>query len=106
MECSGVGIYLQGFVKMVGANVGAMEEQLTQAEGELSTLPGAFKKIFRTISVPSFLNVRRTHLCSFFVLFCSVPLAVWGVCLICLYFALLGHAVFNSAADREQFFKQ
>ncbi|XP_019745807.1 biogenesis of lysosome-related organelles complex 1 subunit 4 [Hippocampus comes] len=47
---------LEGFVKMVGANVGAMEEQLTQAEGELSTLPGAFKKIFRTISVPSFLN--------------------------------------------------
>ncbi|XP_077363145.1 biogenesis of lysosome-related organelles complex 1 subunit 4 [Festucalex cinctus] len=47
---------LEGFVKMVGANVGAMEEQLTQAEGELATLPGAFKKIFRTMSVPGFLN--------------------------------------------------
>lgn len=49
---------LQAFVKMVGANVNAMEEQVTQAEGELGTLPGAFKKILRTMSVPGFLNVR------------------------------------------------
>lgn len=42
---------------MVGANVNAMEEQVTQAEGELGTLPGAFKKILRTMSVPGFLNV-------------------------------------------------
>lgn len=48
---------LQAFVKMVGANVSAMEEQVTQAEGELGTLPGAFKKILRTMSVPGFLNV-------------------------------------------------
>lgn len=48
----------QAFVKMVGSNVGAMEEQVTQAEGELGTLPGAFKKILRTMSVPGFLNVR------------------------------------------------
>lgn len=48
---------LQAFVKMVGANVTAMEEQVTQAEGELGTLPSAFKKILRTMSVPGFLNV-------------------------------------------------
>ncbi|XP_075995444.1 biogenesis of lysosome-related organelles complex 1 subunit 4 [Genypterus blacodes] len=47
---------LEAFVKMVGANVGAMEEQVTQAEGELGPIPSAFKKIFRTVSVPSFLN--------------------------------------------------
>ncbi|KAM3858491.1 biogenesis of lysosome-related organelles complex 1 subunit 4 [Diretmus argenteus] len=47
---------LEAFVKMVGANVTAMEEQVTQAEGEQGTLPGAFKKIFRTMSVPGFLN--------------------------------------------------
>ncbi|CAJ1083447.1 biogenesis of lysosome-related organelles complex 1 subunit 4 [Xyrichtys novacula] len=47
---------LEAFVKMVGANVNAMEEQVTQAEGELGTLPGAFKKILRTMTVPSFLN--------------------------------------------------
>lgn len=46
---------LEAFVKMVGANVNAMEEQVTQAEGELGTLPGAFKKILR-VTVPSFLN--------------------------------------------------
>ncbi|KAL6457550.1 hypothetical protein MHYP_G00345130 [Metynnis hypsauchen] len=45
---------LEAFVKMVAANVNAMEEQVTQAEGEVKTLPGAFKKIFR--SVPGFLN--------------------------------------------------
>lgn len=49
---------LQAFVKMVGANVSAMEERVTQAEGELGTLPGAFKKILRTMTVPGFLNVR------------------------------------------------
>lgn len=43
---------------MVGANVSAMEEQVLQAEGELGTLPGAFKKILRTMTVPGFLNVR------------------------------------------------
>ncbi|KAM6899747.1 biogenesis of lysosome-related organelles complex 1 subunit 4 [Xenentodon cancila] len=47
---------LEAFVKMVGANVSAMEEQVTQAEGELGTLPSAFKKILRTMSVPGFLN--------------------------------------------------
>lgn len=47
---------LEAFVKMVGANVNAMEEQITQAEGEQATLPGAFKKILRTMSVPGFLN--------------------------------------------------
>ncbi|XP_066531260.1 biogenesis of lysosome-related organelles complex 1 subunit 4 [Hoplias malabaricus] len=45
---------LEAFVKMVAANVSAMEEQVTLAEGEVKTLPGAFKKIFR--SVPGFLN--------------------------------------------------
>lgn len=49
---------------MVGANVNAMEEQVTQAEGELGTLPGAFKKILRTMSVPGFLNVRApSYIC-------------------------------------------
>ncbi|XP_068603097.1 biogenesis of lysosome-related organelles complex 1 subunit 4 [Brachionichthys hirsutus] len=47
---------LEAFVKMVGANVSAMEEQVAQAEGELGTLPSAFKKILRTMSVPGFLN--------------------------------------------------
>ncbi|XP_075873245.1 biogenesis of lysosome-related organelles complex 1 subunit 4 [Nelusetta ayraudi] len=47
---------LETFVKMVGGNVTAMEEQVTQAEGEQGTLPSAFKKIFRNMSVPSFLN--------------------------------------------------
>ncbi|MEQ2231972.1 hypothetical protein ILYODFUR_006220 [Ilyodon furcidens] len=47
---------LEDFVKMVGANVSAMEEQVTQAETELGTLPSAFKKILRTITVPGFLN--------------------------------------------------
>ncbi|KAL2079900.1 hypothetical protein ACEWY4_023693 [Coilia grayii] len=47
---------LEAFVKMVGANVNAMEERVTQAEGEVATLPGAFKKIFRTMSVPGFLQ--------------------------------------------------
>ncbi|KAK7899041.1 hypothetical protein WMY93_019894 [Mugilogobius chulae] len=47
---------LEAFVKMVGANVSAMEEQVTQAEGELGTLPGAFKKMLRTMTVPGFLN--------------------------------------------------
>lgn len=65
----------QAFVKMVGANVNAMEEQVTQAEGELGTLPGAFKKILRTMSVPGFLNVRAPSCacvlhCQFA---CSVP---------------------------------
>lgn len=57
---------------MVGANVNAMEEQVTQAEGELGTLPGAFKKILRTMSVPGFLNV-STPLCTceFVVLHCQ-----------------------------------
>lgn len=49
---------LQAFVKMVGANVNVMEEHLAQAEGELGTIPSAFKKILRTMSVPGFLNVR------------------------------------------------
>uniref|UniRef100_A0A4W5NVG4 Biogenesis of lysosomal organelles complex-1, subunit 4, cappuccino n=1 Tax=Hucho hucho TaxID=62062 RepID=A0A4W5NVG4_9TELE len=47
---------LDVFVKMVGANVNVMEEYVTQAEKEQVTLPGTFRKIFRTISVPSFLN--------------------------------------------------
>ncbi|KAK6327567.1 hypothetical protein J4Q44_G00032120 [Coregonus suidteri] len=47
---------LNAFVKMVGANVNVMEEQVTQAEREEGTLPGAFRKIFHTISVPGFLN--------------------------------------------------
>ena len=58
----------QAFVKMVGSNVGAMEEQVTQAEGELGTLPGAFKKILRTMSVPGFLNVR------------TLPVLLWVIC--------------------------
>lgn len=49
---------LQALVKTVGANVNVMEEHLVQAEGEMGTLPGAFKKILRTMSVPGFLNVR------------------------------------------------
>ncbi|KAG9355479.1 hypothetical protein JZ751_000317 [Albula glossodonta] len=51
-----VGMLDMAFVKMVGINVTAMEEQVAQAEGEQGSLPGAFKKIFRTINVPGFLN--------------------------------------------------
>ncbi|XP_058878297.1 biogenesis of lysosome-related organelles complex 1 subunit 4-like isoform X1 [Acipenser ruthenus] len=47
---------LDAFVKMVGHNVTVMEEQVTQAESDLGTFPSAFKKIFRTIAVPAFLN--------------------------------------------------
>ncbi|MGH0127506.1 UNVERIFIED_CONTAM: hypothetical protein FKN15_015170 [Acipenser sinensis] len=47
---------LDAFVKMVGHNVTVMEEQVTQAESDLATFPSAFKKIFRTITVPAFLN--------------------------------------------------
>ncbi|KAM9383954.1 biogenesis of lysosome-related organelles complex 1 subunit 4 [Pholidichthys leucotaenia] len=47
---------LEAFVKMVGANVSAMEDQVVQAEGELGTLPGAFKKILRKMTVPAFSN--------------------------------------------------
>lgn len=47
----------QAFVRIVGANVSAMEEQVNQAEGEQGSLPGAFKKIFRTMNVSAFLNV-------------------------------------------------
>ncbi|KPP79472.1 biogenesis of lysosome-related organelles complex 1 subunit 4-like [Scleropages formosus] len=47
---------LEAFVKMVSSNVSAMEEQVTQVEGEQGTLPGAFKKILRTMAVPGFLN--------------------------------------------------
>lgn len=54
-------LHSQAFVKMVGANVTAMEEQVTQAEGELGTLPSAFKKIFRNMSVPNFLNVKLCY---------------------------------------------
>lgn len=52
----------QAFVKMVGANVNVMEEHLAQAEGELGTIPSAFKKILRTMSVPGFLNVTAPHI--------------------------------------------
>ncbi|XP_058475139.1 biogenesis of lysosome-related organelles complex 1 subunit 4 isoform X2 [Solea solea] len=48
-----VGMLDMSFVKMVGANVNAMEEQVMQAEGELGTLPSAFKKILR---IPGFLH--------------------------------------------------
>ncbi|XP_063041054.1 biogenesis of lysosome-related organelles complex 1 subunit 4 [Engraulis encrasicolus] len=47
---------LESFVKMVGANVTVMEDRVTQAEGEVATIPGAFKKMFRTMSVPGFLQ--------------------------------------------------
>ncbi len=71
-------VCLQAFVKMVGANVNEMEEQVTQAEGELGTLPGAFKKILRTMSVPGFLNVRApSHACEF--------LLIHLVCLLSIY---------------------
>ncbi len=52
----------QAFVKMVGANVSAMEEEVTQVEGEAGTLPGTFKKFFRTMTVPSFLNVSSLYI--------------------------------------------
>ncbi|RXN01187.1 Biogenesis of lysosome-related organelles complex 1 subunit 4 [Acipenser ruthenus] len=51
-----VGMLDMAFVKMVGHNVTVMEEQVTQAESDLGTFPSAFKKIFRTIAVPAFLN--------------------------------------------------
>lgn len=75
--CSNILVCLQAFVKMVGANVNAMEEQVTQTEGELGTLPSAFKKILRTMSVPGFLNVRASLCtCKFVVLQCFLPLSL------------------------------
>ncbi|XP_028673012.1 biogenesis of lysosome-related organelles complex 1 subunit 4 [Erpetoichthys calabaricus] len=47
---------LDAFVKMVGRNVAVMEEEVTQAEANLGTLPGTFKKFLRAISAPTFLN--------------------------------------------------
>ncbi|XP_039592803.1 biogenesis of lysosome-related organelles complex 1 subunit 4 [Polypterus senegalus] len=47
---------LDAFVKMVGCNVAVMEEEVTQAEANLGTLPGTFKKFLRAISAPTFLN--------------------------------------------------
>ncbi len=52
----------QAFVKMVGANVSGMEEQVTQVEGEVGTIPGTFKKFFRTMAVPGFLNVSSLYI--------------------------------------------
>lgn len=52
----------QAFVKMVGANVSGMEEQVTQVEGEVGTTPGTFKKFFRTMAVPGFLNVSSLYI--------------------------------------------
>lgn len=65
---------LQAFVKMVGANVNVMEEHLAQAEGELGTIPSAFKKILRTMSVPGFLNVFPIITCP---LSKMLPVCVW-----------------------------
>lgn len=67
----------KAFVKMVGANVNAMEEQVTQAEGEVGTLPGAFKKIFRTMSVPGFLNVRTHDILVWTSLLSFAEILVW-----------------------------
>uniref|UniRef100_V9KSU9 Cappuccino-like protein n=2 Tax=Callorhinchus milii TaxID=7868 RepID=V9KSU9_CALMI len=47
---------LEVFVKMIGQNVGALDEQVTQAEAELGMFPNAFKKILHSFSAQSFLN--------------------------------------------------
>ncbi|KAM9434807.1 biogenesis of lysosome-related organelles complex 1 subunit 4 [Clarias gariepinus] len=47
---------LEAFVKMVATNVSVMEDRVIEAEGEARTLPGAFKKIFRTMNVSGLLN--------------------------------------------------
>nr|XP_009687060.1 PREDICTED: biogenesis of lysosome-related organelles complex 1 subunit 4 [Struthio camelus australis] len=47
---------LEAFVKMIGNCVTGMEERVIKAETDLGTFPSTFKKIWHTISVPSFLN--------------------------------------------------
>ncbi|XP_028317035.1 biogenesis of lysosome-related organelles complex 1 subunit 4 [Gouania willdenowi] len=44
---------LEAFVRMVGANVNAMEDCVTQAEGERRTLPVALKNIFHVLKRPT-----------------------------------------------------
>ncbi|GCB71185.1 biogenesis of lysosome-related organelles complex 1 subunit 4-like isoform X1 [Scyliorhinus torazame] len=47
---------LEAFVKMIGQNVGVLDDQVTQAEAELGNFPSAFRKILHSIGTPSFLN--------------------------------------------------
>ncbi|XP_060003432.1 biogenesis of lysosome-related organelles complex 1 subunit 4 [Lagenorhynchus albirostris] len=47
---------LEAFVGMIGASVARLEEQVSRAEAELGTFPSTFRKLLRTINVPSFFN--------------------------------------------------
>ncbi|XP_058922224.1 biogenesis of lysosome-related organelles complex 1 subunit 4 [Kogia breviceps] len=47
---------LEAFVGMIGASVARLEEQVSRAEDELGTFPSTFRKLLRTINVPSFFN--------------------------------------------------
>ncbi|XP_072365759.1 biogenesis of lysosome-related organelles complex 1 subunit 4-like isoform X3 [Scyliorhinus torazame] len=50
------GMLDMAFVKMIGQNVGVLDDQVTQAEAELGNFPSAFRKILHSIGTPSFLN--------------------------------------------------
>ncbi|KAM8801080.1 biogenesis of lysosome-related organelles complex 1 subunit 4 [Rhynchonycteris naso] len=47
---------LEAFVRMIGASVARMEEQVARAEAELGSFPSAFRKLLHTIPVTSIFN--------------------------------------------------
>lgn len=47
---------LEAFVRMIGASVARMEEQVARAEAELGSFPSTFRKLLHTINVPSFFH--------------------------------------------------
>ncbi|XP_066089412.1 biogenesis of lysosome-related organelles complex 1 subunit 4 [Saccopteryx bilineata] len=47
---------LEAFVRMIGASVARMEEQVARAEAELGSFPSAFRKLLHTIPVSSIFN--------------------------------------------------
>nr|XP_014710729.2 LOW QUALITY PROTEIN: biogenesis of lysosome-related organelles complex 1 subunit 4 [Equus asinus] len=47
---------LEAFVRMIGASVARMEEQVARAEAELGAFPSTFRKLLHTINVPSFFH--------------------------------------------------
>ncbi|XP_069764829.1 biogenesis of lysosome-related organelles complex 1 subunit 4 isoform X2 [Narcine bancroftii] len=47
---------LEAFVKMIGQNLSALDDQVTQAEAELGSFPSAFRKILHSFSTSAFFN--------------------------------------------------
>lgn len=44
---------LEAFVRMIGASVASLEEQVARAEAELGAFPSTFRKLLHTIQVPA-----------------------------------------------------